>query len=107
MSAYYSSLSLKSFLSFNWSSFLPDATLSQWSVQVELFVTAVEETHGQVTLSIPDLATEQAFHASFLQGRTKNTYMVHINTVLTNNVCVCVCVRVCERERENWSTTVL
>ncbi|KAM4625009.1 beta-mannosidase [Polymixia lowei] len=57
-----------------------NSTLSQWSLQVELLVEAVEATNGQVTLSIPELTSEQIFQVSFLPGKTKNTCTLHVNT---------------------------
>ncbi|XP_039993181.1 beta-mannosidase [Xiphias gladius] len=54
-------------------------SLSQWRVQVELLVDAVQATNCQVTVSIPDLDSEQTFQTQFLSGKTKNTFTLHIN----------------------------
>lgn len=59
---------------------LYNSSLSQWSVQVELLVEAVQATNGRVTLSIPELDSEQTFQARFLPGTTKNSFTLHINT---------------------------
>uniref|UniRef100_A0A3Q3KHT1 Beta-mannosidase n=1 Tax=Mastacembelus armatus TaxID=205130 RepID=A0A3Q3KHT1_9TELE len=55
---------------------------SQWTVQVELLVDAVETTTGQITLSIPELDSDQTFQTEFLSGKTKNIFILNINTVL-------------------------
>ncbi|XP_071765684.2 beta-mannosidase [Centroberyx gerrardi] len=59
---------------------LYNSSLSQWSVQVELLVDAVRETNGRVTLSVPELLSEQTLQARFLPGKTKNAFTLHINT---------------------------
>uniref|UniRef100_A0A3B4X821 Beta-mannosidase n=1 Tax=Seriola lalandi dorsalis TaxID=1841481 RepID=A0A3B4X821_SERLL len=57
-----------------------DVLLSQWRVQVELLVDAVQTTNGRISLSVPELHSEQSVHTHFLSGRTKNTFVLHINT---------------------------
>nr|XP_033499478.1 beta-mannosidase [Epinephelus lanceolatus] len=59
---------------------LHDSSLSQWRVQVELLVDAVQTTNGQITLSIPELDSEQSFYTQFLPGQTKNSFTLHLNT---------------------------
>ncbi|XP_049452051.1 beta-mannosidase [Epinephelus fuscoguttatus] len=59
---------------------LHDSSLSQWRVQVELLVDAVQTTNGQITLSIPELDSEQSFYTLFLPGLTKNSFTLHLNT---------------------------
>uniref|UniRef100_A0A665WM54 Beta-mannosidase n=1 Tax=Echeneis naucrates TaxID=173247 RepID=A0A665WM54_ECHNA len=59
----------------------PDSSLSQWAVQVELLVDVVQKINGQITLSIPELDSEQTVETRFLSGKTKNTFILHINTV--------------------------
>ncbi|KAG7234597.1 hypothetical protein INR49_002226 [Caranx melampygus] len=54
--------------------------LIQWTVQVKLLVDAVQTTNGQVTLSVPELHSEQSVQTQFLSGKTKNTFILHINT---------------------------
>ncbi|XP_036372734.1 beta-mannosidase [Megalops cyprinoides] len=56
-----------------------DAGLSQWSVEVELFFDAVEAAVGSVTLSLPELATQQAFQASLPPGQSRNPFVLHVN----------------------------
>lgn len=59
-----------------------DFSVSQWRVQVDLLVDVVQTTNGQITLSIPELDSEQTFQTQFLPGKTKNSFTLHINTVL-------------------------
>ncbi|XP_070698730.1 beta-mannosidase [Pempheris klunzingeri] len=59
---------------------VPLYNLSRWTVQVELLVDAVQTTNGQITLSIPELDSEQSFQTHFLPGKTKNSFTLHINT---------------------------
>ncbi|XP_019953631.2 beta-mannosidase isoform X1 [Paralichthys olivaceus] len=59
---------------------LYNSSLSQWSVQVELLVDAVQTTNGQVSLSIPELDSEKSFQTQFVSGKTKNSFILHINT---------------------------
>ncbi|XP_068195746.1 beta-mannosidase isoform X2 [Antennarius striatus] len=59
---------------------LYNSSVSQWRVQVELLVDAVRETKGQLTLSVPDLDSEQTFQTQFLPGQNKNSFTLHINT---------------------------
>uniref|UniRef100_A0A3B5BMD1 Beta-mannosidase n=1 Tax=Stegastes partitus TaxID=144197 RepID=A0A3B5BMD1_9TELE len=61
---------------------LYDSSVSQWKLQVELHVDAVQTTNGRVTLSIPELGTEQTSQMQFLQGKTKNSFVLNINTFL-------------------------
>ncbi len=63
-----------------------DLSVSQWRVQVELLADAAQTTDVGITLSIPELDSEQNFQTQFLQGKTKNRFMLHINTVL-DTVC--------------------
>ncbi|XP_051803803.1 beta-mannosidase [Acanthochromis polyacanthus] len=53
---------------------------SQWMLQVELHVDAVQTTDGKLTISIPELDSEQTFQTQFLQGNTKNSFTLNINT---------------------------
>ncbi|XP_073340453.1 beta-mannosidase [Pagrus major] len=55
-------------------------SVSQWRVQVQLLVDAVQTTNGQITLSIPELDSEQTVQMQFLSGKTKNSFTLHINT---------------------------
>ncbi|XP_029982168.1 beta-mannosidase [Sphaeramia orbicularis] len=57
-----------------------DSSASRWSVQVELMVDAVQTSDGLVSVSIPELFSDQTYQSRFLQGRTKNTFILHINT---------------------------
>ncbi|KAF1374461.1 hypothetical protein PFLUV_G00229340 [Perca fluviatilis] len=59
---------------------LHNFSLSQWRVQVELLIDAVQTTNGQIMLSIPELDSEQMFQTQFLPGKTKNSFTLHINT---------------------------
>ncbi|XP_037603311.1 beta-mannosidase isoform X1 [Sebastes umbrosus] len=59
---------------------LHDLSLSQWRVQVELVVDAVQTTNGQISLSVPELDSEQSFQTQFLPGKTKYSFTLHINT---------------------------
>ncbi|XP_034051473.1 beta-mannosidase [Thalassophryne amazonica] len=54
--------------------------LAQWRVQVELFVDAVQTISLDVSLSIPDLGSEQTLKAQFLPGKSKNIFILHVNT---------------------------
>uniref|UniRef100_A0A3Q3IQK2 Beta-mannosidase n=1 Tax=Monopterus albus TaxID=43700 RepID=A0A3Q3IQK2_MONAL len=56
--------------------------LSQWDIQVELLVDVVQTINGEVTISVPELDSEQTFQTQFLSGKTKSTFILHINTVL-------------------------
>lgn len=58
---------------------LYDSSLSQWRVQVELLVDAVQTTTGRVSLSVPELDSEQTLQTRFVSGKTKNTFVLHIN----------------------------
>ncbi|KAK2826701.1 hypothetical protein Q5P01_020915 [Channa striata] len=55
-------------------------SLSQWRVHVDLVVDAVQTTNCQITLSIPELDSEQVFQAQFFPERSKNTFVLQINT---------------------------
>uniref|UniRef100_A0A3Q0RMG4 Beta-mannosidase n=1 Tax=Amphilophus citrinellus TaxID=61819 RepID=A0A3Q0RMG4_AMPCI len=57
------------------------STCSQWRMQVELHIDAVQTAHGQITLSIPELDSEQTFQMQFLPGKTKSNFTLFINTV--------------------------
>lgn len=59
-----------------------DLSLSQWRVQVELLVDAVQTTNGQIALSLPELDSERILQTQFLTGKTRNTFTLNINTVL-------------------------
>uniref|UniRef100_A0A3Q2VWE9 Beta-mannosidase n=1 Tax=Haplochromis burtoni TaxID=8153 RepID=A0A3Q2VWE9_HAPBU len=54
---------------------------SQWRVQVELLIDAVQTARGQLTLSIPELDSEQTFQTHFNPGKTKSNFTILINTV--------------------------
>lgn len=56
-----------------------DPTLSQWTVVVGLLVDAVEVTKAQVSVSVPELATEQASQLVFHPGQTQNTFTLYLN----------------------------
>uniref|UniRef100_A0A8C5NAY2 Beta-mannosidase n=1 Tax=Gouania willdenowi TaxID=441366 RepID=A0A8C5NAY2_GOUWI len=53
---------------------------SAWSVQVDLLVDAVQATRSHVTLSVPELESEQSFPLELLSGKTKNSFVLHINS---------------------------
>ncbi|KAL3968559.1 perforin 1 [Sarotherodon galilaeus] len=53
---------------------------SQWRVQVELLIDAVQTARGQLTLSIPELDSEQTFQTHFNPGKTKSNFTILINT---------------------------
>ncbi|XP_046906886.1 beta-mannosidase [Hypomesus transpacificus] len=55
-----------------------DASLSQWTVEVELCVDAAEALKGNVTLSLPELGTMQEFPAVFSAGHAKSTFVLHL-----------------------------
>uniref|UniRef100_A0AAX7UEP9 Beta-mannosidase n=1 Tax=Astatotilapia calliptera TaxID=8154 RepID=A0AAX7UEP9_ASTCA len=55
---------------------------SQWRVQIELLIDAVQTARGQLTLSIPELDSEQTFQTHFNPGKTKSNFTILINTVL-------------------------
>ncbi|XP_026007283.1 beta-mannosidase [Astatotilapia calliptera] len=53
---------------------------SQWRVQIELLIDAVQTARGQLTLSIPELDSEQTFQTHFNPGKTKSNFTILINT---------------------------
>ncbi|XP_033967913.1 beta-mannosidase [Pseudochaenichthys georgianus] len=53
---------------------------SQWRVHVELRVDALQTTNGTISLSVPELESEQIFQMQFLRGRTKKSFDLHVNT---------------------------
>ncbi|XP_028251213.1 beta-mannosidase [Parambassis ranga] len=53
---------------------------SEWRLQVDLLLDAVQTTNGRVTLSVPELNSEQSFQTDFLPGRSKRSFTLHINT---------------------------
>ncbi|XP_038584899.1 beta-mannosidase [Micropterus salmoides] len=55
-------------------------SLSQWRVQVELLVDAVQTTNGQITFSIPELDSKLTYQTQFLPGKTKHNFTLHVNT---------------------------
>uniref|UniRef100_A0A8C2ZS38 Beta-mannosidase n=3 Tax=Cyclopterus lumpus TaxID=8103 RepID=A0A8C2ZS38_CYCLU len=59
---------------------LHNISLSQWRVQVDLLVDAVQTTNGKIILSIPELDSEQILQTQFLPGKTKNSFTLNINT---------------------------
>ncbi|XP_028994914.1 beta-mannosidase isoform X2 [Betta splendens] len=59
---------------------LHDHSVSQWRVQVELLVDAIQTTSCQIAVSLPELDAEQTFQTQFLSGRTKNTFILPLNT---------------------------
>lgn len=65
-----------------------DFNASQWRVQVELVVDAVQDTNAQVTISLPELDSNQTFPTRFLPGQAKNTFTLNVNTVLDTHFCV-------------------
>uniref|UniRef100_A0A674CTV9 Beta-mannosidase n=1 Tax=Salmo trutta TaxID=8032 RepID=A0A674CTV9_SALTR len=76
-----SSFQLIVFIPCSSSSCLPDSSLSQWVVKVEVLVDAVEETKVEFNLSLMELSTEQSFTVLFPSGQSKNTFSLHVNTV--------------------------
>lgn len=48
---------------------------------MELFVDAVQLTNCQITVSVPELDSEQTFHTQFVPGRTKNVFVLNIEKV--------------------------
>ncbi|KAM3594016.1 uncharacterized protein V6R79_000676 [Siganus canaliculatus] len=58
---------------------LYDSSRSQWRVQLELHVDVVQSTHVQITLSIPELDSEETFQTPFLSGRSSSSFTLHIN----------------------------
>nr|XP_020515476.1 beta-mannosidase [Labrus bergylta] len=59
---------------------LYNSGLSSWRIQLELHVDSVQTTNGRITLSIPELDSEETFDAQFGPGKTKNGFTLHINT---------------------------
>ncbi|XP_053192231.1 beta-mannosidase [Scomber japonicus] len=59
---------------------LYNVSVSQWRVQIELLVDAVQTTNGEVTFSVPELDSERTVQTQFLPGKTKNIFTLHINT---------------------------
>ncbi|KAM8916123.1 beta-mannosidase isoform 2-T2 [Spinachia spinachia] len=59
---------------------LHNLSLSQWRVQVELLVDAVQTTNVQVAFSMPELDSEQILPTQFLPGKTRNIFTLNINT---------------------------
>ncbi|TKS87262.1 Beta-mannosidase [Collichthys lucidus] len=57
-----------------------NSSLSQWTVQVQLVVDVVLKTRGQITLSIPELHTENTFSTQLVPGETRLSFSVHVNT---------------------------
>ncbi|XP_061599990.1 beta-mannosidase [Cololabis saira] len=53
---------------------------SQWRLQVELLVHAVQTADVHVSLSVPELESEQTSQIQFLQGKTRMKFTLHINT---------------------------
>lgn len=64
----------------------PDVSVSQWRVQIELHVQAVQAMQGQVSLSLPELLSQRTLQAQFVPGTTKNTFVLHVNTVLVTGL---------------------
>uniref|UniRef100_A0A3Q3A0J2 Beta-mannosidase n=1 Tax=Kryptolebias marmoratus TaxID=37003 RepID=A0A3Q3A0J2_KRYMA len=54
---------------------------TQWRLQVELLVDAVQTTSCQVELSLSELDSKQTIQNLFLQGRLKYNFTLHINKV--------------------------
>uniref|UniRef100_A0A3Q3A0F6 Beta-mannosidase n=2 Tax=Kryptolebias marmoratus TaxID=37003 RepID=A0A3Q3A0F6_KRYMA len=52
---------------------------TQWRLQVELLVDAVQTTSCQVELSLSELDSKQTIQNLFLQGRLKYNFTLHIN----------------------------
>ncbi|CAJ1074597.1 beta-mannosidase [Xyrichtys novacula] len=59
---------------------LYNSSLSQWMLQVELLVDAVQTTDGNITLSIPELNSEETFTVRFPTGRSGISFTLNINT---------------------------
>lgn len=53
---------------------------AEWRVQVELLVDAVQPTECQITISIPELDSEQTYQTKFLSGKTKTVLILQIYT---------------------------
>lgn len=68
-----------------------DYSASQWRLQVELLVDAVQETNSQVTLSLPELDSELTFQTRFLPGKTRTSFVLNVNKVY-DTVILCSCV---------------
>ncbi|XP_041827729.1 beta-mannosidase [Melanotaenia boesemani] len=58
---------------------LYNSSCSQWRLQVELLVDAVQTTNSQVRLSIPELDSEQTFQTQFVKGKNKYSFILCIN----------------------------
>lgn len=58
---------------------LYNSSLSQWRLQVDLHVDAVQALEGQIIISIPELDSEETFSTKFLSGKTKNSFILHVN----------------------------
>lgn len=61
-------------------------------MQVELLIDAVQTARGQLTLSIPELDSEQTFQTHFNPGKTKSNFTILINTVLEMTPVSLLCV---------------
>lgn len=61
-------------------------------MQIELLIDAVQTARGQLTLSIPELDSEQTFQTHFNPGKTKSNFTILINTVLEMTPVSLLCV---------------
>lgn len=60
---------------------LYNSSASQWMVEVELVVDTVYTMDNvKVTLFIQDLASVESYQVQFVQGRSKNKFILHLNT---------------------------
>nr|XP_043903841.1 beta-mannosidase [Solea senegalensis]XP_043903842.1 beta-mannosidase [Solea senegalensis] len=58
---------------------LYNSSLSEWRLQVDLVVDAVQTTRVQISVSVPELDSERDVHTQFLCGQTTHTVVLHIN----------------------------
>ncbi|XP_061843640.1 beta-mannosidase [Nerophis lumbriciformis] len=59
---------------------LRNASLSQWTVRVELLVEALRPARVKVTLAIPELFSQLTVPSRFLPGTTRHVFTLHVNT---------------------------
>ncbi|KAL0969506.1 hypothetical protein UPYG_G00228170 [Umbra pygmaea] len=56
-----------------------DSSLSQWGVQVEVYLDAVKQTAVRVRLLLAELSTEESFNMLVDPGKHKKTLSLHVN----------------------------
>ncbi|XP_061890550.1 beta-mannosidase-like [Entelurus aequoreus] len=59
---------------------LRNASLSQWTVRVELLVEALRPARVDVTLAVPELSSQLTVASQFLPGTTRHVFTLHVNT---------------------------